>query len=655
MRQFQFSIQPLLRLVIILGLCGLQISLAESTGSVSGQVVAAIPTPDGALIRWYPGDGVLPSNGFRLRRTANGQESVTEIASPQPKSVVLNAGWMDGKEYDQLVTLFKSSPKSNVGAFNKVLVSLRVLTDAKWSKALGLYQVVTGLKANTKYGFVLSAVNGKTESEMARFQVTTGPTPAVPSPKFEAKAEFGKVTLTWKRPPGDHFVAAYRVYRGRGDAALEVVKPDPFFPDQTSDDPNALLSFHDNALKSGASYRYTLASVDVFGRESARAPIVGVDLQKSLTIKIPELTRVNSLNKRVSLEWTRPDERVESVIVLRGTDPDKPFEPIATLPGNATVYLDSSVVPGQDYYYALAIKSGTLIAGPSLMKTVRIVNTKPPGTPGAFKARAEKDHIQLTWNAVTDPDLWGYIVLRADRLDAPISQYIALNGTPIPQAQYRDTLPAGSTAQYVYRVVAINTSEVRSVPSDPVRGALQDVTAPNAPQLLSATASEGTVTLHFTAGYVPDLAKLEVYRSAGKGIPELIASLEPSSDSYQDRKVKPQVEYTYTLRAVDRAGLRSKASNALAASIIDTSAPKVPEFQAVVLPVGGVKLIWKAEPGVQYIVYRINERGVPVQISDPIGAGVFTDPEGIDGSNYSLRAQDAAGNLSVVSKPVVAR
>jgi hypothetical protein len=90
----------------------------------------------------------------------------------------------------------------------------------------------------------------------------------------------------------------------------------------------------------------------------------------------------------------------------------------------------------------------------------------PPAAPKGLAAVASEGAVQLIWDANTDSDLAGYLVLRAE---APDETLQPLTAAPIRETVFRDdTIKPG--ARYVYAIVAVDSASQpnRSAPSDRV-------------------------------------------------------------------------------------------------------------------------------------------------------------------------------------------
>lgn len=110
---------------------------------------------------------------------------------------------------------------------------------------------------------------------------------------------------------------------------------------------------------------------------------------------------------------------------------------------------------------------GIAIEGaPSPPACVTPVDTFPPAAPKGLVHIANANGVSLLWEANTDPDLGGYLVLRGE---APGDTLSPLTPTPITETSFSDTtVRRGRT--YVYEVVAVDktTPPNQSAPSNRV-------------------------------------------------------------------------------------------------------------------------------------------------------------------------------------------
>ena len=96
---------------------------------------------------------------------------------------------------------------------------------------------------------------------------------------------------------------------------------------------------------------------------------------------------------------------------------------------------------------------------PSPVLCISPTDTFPPKAPTNLAAVASEGAISLIWEANTEPDLAGYVVLRGE---APGATLAPLMTEPIKDTTYRDTTTKAGV-RYVYTVVAVDTATPQNV------------------------------------------------------------------------------------------------------------------------------------------------------------------------------------------------
>ena len=107
-------------------------------------------------------------------------------------------------------------------------------------------------------------------------------------------------------------------------------------------------------------------------------------------------------------------------------------------------------------------------SAPSAPTCVTPVDTFPPAPPKSLALIAGGNGVSLLWEANTEADLGGYLVLRGE---APGDKLSPLTKAPITDTSFLDTT-ARRGRTYVYQVVAVDRSTPpnQSAPSEPCRG-----------------------------------------------------------------------------------------------------------------------------------------------------------------------------------------
>jgi hypothetical protein len=139
---------------------------------------------------------------------------------------------------------------------------------------------------------------------------------------------------------------------------------------------------------------------------------------------------------------------------------------LTTVPVAALQYTDARpIVWGTERCYT--VRSVDKAGGLSVESEAREpgckkpVDTFPPAAPKDLKAVSTEGVISLIWEANTESDLAGYIILRAP---APSEQLAPVVAAPVLETSFNDTVPPG--VRFVYAVEAVDKAGNASAPSN---------------------------------------------------------------------------------------------------------------------------------------------------------------------------------------------
>ena len=114
------------------------------------------------------------------------------------------------------------------------------------------------------------------------------------------------------------------------------------------------------------------------------------------------------------------------------------------------------VKPGEEQCFVVSsvqvVRNVPLESEPSAPACSTWTDIYPPAAPKGLEAVAADDGISLSWDANAEPDVAGYLILRAE---APGDTLQPLVREPIRQTNYRDTA-VQSGVRYVYAIVALD-------------------------------------------------------------------------------------------------------------------------------------------------------------------------------------------------------
>ena len=211
---------------------------------------------------------------------------------------------------------------------------------------------------------------------------------------------------------------------------------------------------------------YVLRGVTKSGRPGAPSPRVNLPL---IALPPPPSDIVARFTETaVVLEWT-PPVYADAPLVFNVYAPGDPMQPVNAAPLPASPFEYAGVKFGAEV--CLSVRSARVaenlgVEGPlSPEKCVTPRDIFPPAAPQGLAAVPTPGQISLIWNANTEQDLAGYIVLRGDASGGDLTP---LTPAPIGETSYRDgSVTPG--ARYIYAVVAVDSAEPRNTSAQSAR------------------------------------------------------------------------------------------------------------------------------------------------------------------------------------------
>jgi hypothetical protein len=130
--------------------------------------------------------------------------------------------------------------------------------------------------------------------------------------------------------------------------------------------------------------------------------------------------------------------------------------PLNDKPLETTTFTRAGAEPGTEQCFVVrsvaTVEGGTIESEPSAPICVTPVDTFPPAAPKGLAAVSGTGAINLIWDANSDADLGGYLVLRGEAAGDTLQP---LTPQPIRETRYRDTTVQPGT-RYVYAIVAVD-------------------------------------------------------------------------------------------------------------------------------------------------------------------------------------------------------
>jgi hypothetical protein len=144
-------------------------------------------------------------------------------------------------------------------------------------------------------------------------------------------------------------------------------------------------------------------------------------------------------------------------------------EPLNPKPLEETSFTHPGAEPGKEQCFVVrsvaTVGASTIESEPGAPICVTPKDTFPPAAPKSLVAVGDVGAVNLVWDANTESDLAGYVVLRGD---APGDNMQPLMRDPIKENRYTDRTVTGGTT-YVYAVLAVDKAGNRSPSSNRVQ------------------------------------------------------------------------------------------------------------------------------------------------------------------------------------------
>jgi fibronectin type 3 domain-containing protein len=276
-----------------------------------------------------------------------------------------------------------------------------------------------------------------------------------------------------------------------------------------------------------------------------------------------------------------------------------------------------------------------------------IADAASPSAPANLHATSVQGHeVDLAWDAANDDvGVTGYRIYRDG---AQVGQ---VDGATLAYAD----LGLNDATQYAYSVTAVDAVGHESAPSNVIHPTTLDVTKPAKPTGLTATfvVGQNQVNLSWTAS--TDNVGVTAYRIYRNGSGTALGTVNGSTTTYSDTTVAGSTQYSYTVTAVDAASNESDPSDPATVTTGDTIPPQPPTtVTATAVSDTQINLTWSgATDNIGVTGYRIYRNGGANAIATLGNVTSYSDT-GLTGGtaySYTIKAVDAAGNLSNASSP----
>ncbi len=306
-------------------------------------------------------------------------------------------------------------------------------------------------------------------------------------------------------------------------------------------------------LADGKTYIYAITSVESDG---AASPLS--DPIRLTTISRPTLTlKQDNLLRKIKMEW-KPLTGVEGYTVYRKESLGN-WKKVDEIKNSRQIRYtdDKGIKDGTSYLYYITAFDEEKESGPS--NEIEGKTKELPPYPSDFEAKSGMvGKVLISWSPVDDPDVGGYAIYRKNKetgkykLIEQVKGY--RSGSYLDKGGHFSSLENGVTYSYV--IASYNLFGAIGPFSEVVRAKTKP--PPEQVRGVNVAVDQQSLIIQWNGNPEKDIVNYTLYRSENEGRWSKLDTVNASTNSYTDLKLKPGVVYRYRVLAEDADGLVSK-------------------------------------------------------------------------------------------------
>ncbi len=271
------------------------------------------------------------------------------------------------------------------------------------------------------------------------------------------------ISIVWKgrlRRDIPYFAAVYRQSGDRGEFTNLGAR---ILAKRKGDSATFLFT---EKVNGNSAYRYFIRPADLLDNPGAfnsdTASLVAANFNRLPLVS--QLRAVDTLSG-ILLSWQplAVNPLITGIEIQRSRDPRGDYVIIDTVSALSHVYMDKRLLPHIAYYYRVCVlHAGKQLQSERFYTSVSTEEQKTSHIPDAYGIRLQTGPkgVQVSWQPVSDPDLYAYFVYRGTSLAAKM-QVIS---PALTDTSFTDTASnLSSRANYVYSVKAVSNANKESV------------------------------------------------------------------------------------------------------------------------------------------------------------------------------------------------
>ncbi|TGG90063.1 MAG: hypothetical protein ERJ67_11555, partial [Aphanocapsa feldmannii 277cV] len=429
------------------------------------------------------------------------------------------------------------------------------------------------LNYGTEYTLAVRASNRSGESTASTVTVTTLGVPAAPT-GLAATIGDEQVTLSWNNPDNDT-ISRYEVSSDGGGSFSAI-----------SGSAASTINHTITGLTNGTAYGFAVRAVNAAGSGDSSS----LSATPAIVIAAPSGLSATVGDSEITLNWTDPDNDIITGYEV-STDGGATFTAINGSDASTTSHTVTRLTNAKTYSLALrAVSTSGNGASSSLSATPVAV----PAAPTGLTVFPLDTRVWLVWANPDNDTITGYHTSTD-------------GGTTFELHKYGNALGAMLTGltndtTYTFALRAVNGSG-----NGPwAMASATPVAKPSAPSDLSATASNGKVTLSWSNPGNATITDYEVSSNGGTTF-SAISGSDASTTSHTLTGLTNRTTYTFAVRAMNASG--KGASSSVSATPADK--PSAPSGLKAKAGHGEITLSWDDPGNATISKYHLSINGTP--------------------------------------------
>jgi hypothetical protein len=401
----------------------------------------------------------------------------------------------------------------------------------------------------------------------------------LPQPK-ELMGKYGDrtVMLSWDCKLLKDTYTSYFIERSDDGVHFEKISNLPIAVfTQKEDNPPSRMYYADTLKDNAVKQYYRIRGLTAFGETGPPSKVVNGEGEEALpgSPVIKDADVINDSTALIKWEFPQEAEHLADHFELNRTDnsaKENSYQTVNThIPASSREVTFFPLQPSNYFTVTVVDKQGNKRT--SFPYFVQPVDSIPPAVPAGLKGVIDSlGNVTLTWNANTEPDLLGYMVLKSNLKNEEAS---ILNSKPFPQNTYREKLGLNTlNSKVYYAVIALDKRMNRSKPCAFVELTKPDTIPPTPPSFKDYTVTDGgKVVLIWNGSSSDDVKMQKLFRKNANDSKAAWENIQNFTDvtvsTYTDDGVSPGETVCYVMTAVDSSNNVSRFSPQITVSVID--------------------------------------------------------------------------------------